>query len=103
MAGRLTAVTAAGIVLSTRGEAERGPVRHLRNGHLRARSTTRDRKERDMRIDYFLKRTVLLVLVIWVAATINFFLPRLSGNDPVREKLLQQALTGGYVQAGMQQ
>jgi peptide/nickel transport system permease protein len=49
------------------------------------------------------KRFGLFLLVIWLAATLNFFLPRLSGNDPVREKLLQQALTGGYVQAGMQQ
>jgi peptide/nickel transport system permease protein len=56
-----------------------------------------------VRPDYLAKRLGLFLLVIWVAATVNFFLPRLSGNDPVREKLLQQALTGGYVQAGMQQ
>lgn len=56
-----------------------------------------------MRPDYVAKRFGLFLLVIWLAATLNFFLPRMSGNDPVREKLLQQALTGGYVQAGMQQ
>jgi peptide/nickel transport system permease protein len=56
-----------------------------------------------VRPDYLVKRLGLFLLVIWVAATVNFFLPRLSGNDPVREKLIQQALTGGYVQAGMQQ
>jgi peptide/nickel transport system permease protein len=56
-----------------------------------------------VRPDYLAKRLGLFLVVIWVAATVNFVLPRLSGNDPVREKLLQQALTGGYVQAGMQQ
>jgi peptide/nickel transport system permease protein len=56
-----------------------------------------------VRPDYIAKRLGLFLIVVWLAATVNFFLPRLSGNDPVREKLLQQALTGGYVQAGMQQ
>ena len=56
-----------------------------------------------MRPDYIVKRLGLFLLVIWLAATVNFILPRLSGSDPVREKLLQQALTGGYVQAGMQE
>lgn len=56
-----------------------------------------------MRPDYVVKRVGLFFLVVWLAATINFILPRLSGSDPVREKLLQQALTGGYVQAGMQE
>ena len=56
-----------------------------------------------MRPDYIVKRLGLFLLVIWLAATVNFILPRLSGSDPIREKLLQQALTGGYVQAGMQE
>ncbi|HWT83339.1 MAG TPA: ABC transporter permease, partial [Candidatus Methylomirabilis sp.] len=33
---------------------------------------------------------------------LNFFLPRLSGQDPVRVKLLQQAQLGGYVQTGIE-
>jgi len=32
---------------------------------------------------------------------LNFFLPKLSGQDPVRTKLLQQAQLGGYVQQGI--
>lgn len=56
-----------------------------------------------MRPDYVVKRLGLFLMVVWLAATVNFFLPRLSGSDPIREKLLQQALTGGYVQAGMQE
>jgi peptide/nickel transport system permease protein len=34
---------------------------------------------------------------------LNFFLPRISGQDPVREKLLQQAMSGGYVHTGMEE
>lgn len=36
-----------------------------------------------------------------MAATLNFFIPRLSGQNPVRERLLEQALVGGYMHAGM--
>ena len=54
-----------------------------------------------MRIDYVLKRIGFFLLIIWLAATLNFFMPRLSGQNPVRERLLEQALVGGYVHAGM--
>ena len=54
-----------------------------------------------MRLEYVVRRLFLFVLVIWVAATLNFFLPKLSGQDPVRTKLLQQAALGGYVQGGI--
>jgi peptide/nickel transport system permease protein len=56
-----------------------------------------------MRLDYVVKRFGLLLLIVWLAATLNFFLPRLGGQNPIREKLLQQALQGGYVQAGLQE
>ena len=55
-----------------------------------------------MRADYLLKRFGVFVLIVWLAATLNFFLPRLSGQDPVRATLLQQAQLGGYVQAGLE-
>lgn len=51
-----------------------------------------------MRLDYLLKRLGLFIVVVWVAATINFVLPRLSGGNAIRNQLLQQAATGGYVQ-----
>src|SRR5215831_18435806 len=51
---------------------------------------------------YVLKRFGVFVLILWLAATLNFFLPRLSGQDPVRTKLLQKAQLGGYVQAGIE-
>ena len=55
-----------------------------------------------MRADYLLKRVGVFVLIVWLAATLNFFLPRLSGQDPVRATLLQQAQLGGYVQSGLE-
>jgi peptide/nickel transport system permease protein len=56
-----------------------------------------------MRADYLAKRLGLLAVVIWLAATINFFLPRLSGGNPIRTQLLQQAATGGYIQTGIEE
>jgi peptide/nickel transport system permease protein len=50
---------------------------------------------------YLLRRTGVFLLIAWLAATLNFFLPRLTGQDPVRVKLLQQAQLGGHVQAGI--
>lgn len=47
---------------------------------------------------YASRRILLFFVVIWVAASLNFFLPRLaSGRDPVRSRLGQQAATGGSV------
>lgn len=55
-----------------------------------------------MRLDYLIRRVLLFFIIVWLAATVNFFIPRLSGQDPVREKLLQQAVSGGYVHTGME-
>ncbi len=54
-----------------------------------------------MQAVYTLKRFGVFALIVWLAASLNFFLPRLSGQDPIRTKLLQQAQLGGYVQAGI--
>jgi peptide/nickel transport system permease protein len=54
-----------------------------------------------MRADYVLRRIGFFLLIVWLAATLNFFIPRLSGQNPVRERLLEQAVLGGYVQPGM--
>jgi peptide/nickel transport system permease protein len=56
-----------------------------------------------VRLDYVIKRFFIFLLIFWAAATINFFLPRLSPTNPVREKLLAQSVSGGYLQQGMQQ
>jgi peptide/nickel transport system permease protein len=55
-----------------------------------------------VQLDYLAKRCGVFLLIVWLAATLNFFLPRVSGQDPVREKLRQQAQLGGYVQAGIE-
>jgi peptide/nickel transport system permease protein len=48
-----------------------------------------------------LKRVAFFVIIVWLAATLNFFIPRLSSQNPVRERLIEQAVLGGYVHAGM--
>jgi peptide/nickel transport system permease protein len=54
-----------------------------------------------MQLLYIVKRFGVFLLIVWLAATLNFFLPKLSGQDPVRTKLLEQAALGGYVHAGI--
>ena len=38
----------------------------------------------------------MFVITIWMASTIVFFLPRLSGQNPLAEKIYQDAQRGGY-------
>src|SRR6267154_6225386 len=54
-----------------------------------------------MRLEYLGKRLLLFVIVVWVAATINFVLTRLSGGNAIRNQLTMQAAQGGYVQANI--
>ena len=54
-----------------------------------------------MRVGYLVRRLILFVVVVWVAATINFVLPRLSGGNAIRSQLVQQAAQGGYVQGNI--
>jgi peptide/nickel transport system permease protein len=56
-----------------------------------------------MRTDYLLKRLGTFVLIIWLAGTVNFFLPRLGGQDPIRAQLGAQAAMGGNSQVGMKE
>ena len=44
-----------------------------------------------MTVSYFLKRLLQFFVVAFLAATINFFFPRMSGQDPIRQKLFQLA------------
>ena len=55
-----------------------------------------------MQLAYIARRFGVFLLIVWLAASLNFFLPKLSGQDPVRTKLLQSAQLGGYVQAGLE-
>src|SRR5207302_3658664 len=54
-----------------------------------------------MRLDYLVRRLILFVVVIWVAATIKYVLPRLSGGNAIRQQLTQQAASGGYMQGNI--
>ena len=56
-----------------------------------------------MRLNYVFKRFGIFVLIVWLASSVNFFLPRLGGQDPMRAHLLEQAMLGGYVQAGLEE
>lgn len=56
-----------------------------------------------MKLDYIAKRFGIFLLVIWLALTVIFFLPRFSTQNPIREKMNQEMLRGGYVQVGMEQ
>ena len=53
-----------------------------------------------MRFSYVIRRVIMLFIVVWAAVTVNFFVPRLSGQDPIRARLARMAAAGGYVQAG---
>ncbi len=56
-----------------------------------------------MRADYVLKRLGIFFLIVWVAATLNFFIPRLGSRSPIEDKLMTSAATGGYLQQGVQE
>ncbi len=42
------------------------------------------------------RRLLFLLLVIWSASTITFFIPRLSNRSPIRERFAELARTGGF-------
>lgn len=56
-----------------------------------------------MRLSYLLRRFLLLIIVIWTASTLNFFIPKLNPRNPIRERLAEQARTGGYLQEGLEE
>ncbi len=41
-----------------------------------------------MTFSYFFNRVLQFFVIVFVAATINFFFPRLSGQDPIHQKLM---------------
>jgi peptide/nickel transport system permease protein len=48
-----------------------------------------------MYIKRLARRVVMLLSVIWAAATLNFFLPQIAPKNPIAEKLTQLAATSG--------
>lgn len=49
-----------------------------------------------MSLKKVVSRLLFLVLVIWAASTITFFIPRISPKNPVRERFNQLAMQGGF-------
>lgn len=49
-----------------------------------------------MSIRKVIERLLFLVVVIWAASTITFFIPRISSRNPIRERFGQLARTGGF-------
>ncbi len=56
-----------------------------------------------MPFNYIIRRVFFFLVIVWLAASVNFFLPRLTGQDPIREKLMREAMLGGATQVGMEQ
>ncbi len=52
-------------------------------------------------IQVVVRRLLFLVLVIWAASTITFFIPRLSSKNPVRERFAELARMGGFAPADL--
>ena len=51
--------------------------------------------------NYIFRRFLFFLFVVWLASTVIFIIPRLSGQDPVKEKLLLEAQRGGAMQTGL--
>jgi peptide/nickel transport system permease protein len=49
-----------------------------------------------MKLSFIFKRFLFLILVIWSASTITFFIPRISARNPVRERFAELARSGGF-------
>jgi peptide/nickel transport system permease protein len=47
-------------------------------------------------LKYIFQRILFLIMVIWAAATITFFIPRLSPRNPVRERFAELSRMGGF-------
>lgn len=56
-----------------------------------------------MQASYVAKRIGMFLLIVWLAATVNFFLPRIGGQDPIRDMMIQQAALGGNMQTGLEE
>lgn len=56
-----------------------------------------------MTASYIVRRFFIFLAIVWAAATFNFLLPRLGGQNPIREKLVSQSALSGAVQAGLEE
>jgi peptide/nickel transport system permease protein len=54
-----------------------------------------------LHLTYIIRRIGFFIVIVWLAATVNFLLPRLTGQDPIREKLMRESMLGGATQSGI--
>ena len=52
-----------------------------------------------MSVLFIVRRLIFLLVVIWCAATITFFIPRFSNKNPIRERFFALAASGGFSSA----
>lgn len=55
-----------------------------------------------MTIGYIARRLGVFFIILWLAATVNFVLPRMAPVNPIREKLLQAVSFGGAGKTDME-
>ena len=55
-----------------------------------------------MRLKFVGMRIFFLLMVVWAASTITFFIPRLSSRNPVRERFAELARMGGFSPADLE-
>ena len=55
-----------------------------------------------MSIKKVIQRLLFLIVVIWAASTITFFIPRISPKNPIRERFNQLAMSGGFNPADLE-
>jgi peptide/nickel transport system permease protein len=56
-----------------------------------------------MRRSYVVGRLLQFVVILWGAATLNFFIPRMAPGDPVRTRLLMMSRTGSVSQQSIEE
>lgn len=55
-----------------------------------------------MSVSRLIQRVLFLILVVWAASTITFFIPRISPRNPIRERFAELARTGGFSPGDME-
>jgi peptide/nickel transport system permease protein len=56
-----------------------------------------------MRRSYAVGRLVQFVVILWGAATLNFFIPRMAPGDPIRTRLLMMSRNGSVSQLSIEE
>ncbi len=55
-----------------------------------------------MSFTIIIRRLLFLLMVVWAASTITFFIPRLSPRNPIRERFAELSRSGGFSPADLE-